>query len=156
MKVGFTHPYTVRYRTLGALSSLGCHLQKKWVHPLPSVLLVDNSQIILKTLGNILRQHSDISVIGAVSTLAEAIQLNEELRPDVTVMDLGMTSATDSSALEAKQLVQQSKTMVCISLLQAEDIGKRLEAIGVSGCIDKTELFVELPKRIRELYPSAN
>jgi chemotaxis response regulator CheB len=58
---------------------------------MPSVLLVDDPPVNLKAVQAMLLQHSDITVVGAVLSLAEVIGVNDDFHPDVTALDLSMT-----------------------------------------------------------------
>jgi chemotaxis response regulator CheB len=114
-----------------------------------SVLLVDDSPAILKAVQGMLLHHPDIRVIGAVLTLAEAIRVNEEFHPIVTVLDLSMTEGEEGKR-QADELIGNSKTVVLMTLLPEQDMKPLLAAIGVASCIDKMDLYSELPKFIRE------
>ena len=114
-----------------------------------SVLLVDDSPIILKVVRKMLLQYPDINVVEAVLTLDDAIRVNEEFHPNVTVLDLGMTEGEEAKR-QADELVGNSKTVVLMTLLPEQDMKPLLEAIGVASCIDKMNLYTELPKSIRE------
>ena len=115
------------------------------------VLLVDNSEIILKTASAMLSHYPDIEVIGAVSTLPDAIRVIEEFIPDVTVLDLSMVDRGAESAQQGLALVENSRNVVCMSLLEAKDVKKLASLIGVAVCVDKMDLYDELPKTIREV-----
>jgi chemotaxis response regulator CheB len=116
---------------------------------LPTVLLVDDSPVILRTVRAMLLQHPDINVIGAVRTLGEAIQMNDAFHPNVTVLDLSMTEGEEPKR-QANVLVENSKTVVLMTLLEDQDMKPLLAAIGVASCIDKMDLYSELPKLIRD------
>jgi DNA-binding NarL/FixJ family response regulator len=122
---------------------------------MPSVLLVDDSPVILKSIRAMLLNPHDITVVGAVLSLSEAILANKEFHPDVTVLDLGMADQGERSKHEANELVGQSKTVVLMSLLPERDMKPLLAAIGVDNCIDKMDLHSELPKVIRETHQIA-
>jgi chemotaxis response regulator CheB len=115
------------------------------------VLLVDGSELILKTASAMLSHYPDIEVIGAVSTLPDAIRVIEEFIPDVTVLDLSMVDRGAESAQQALALVENSRNVVCMSLLEAKDVKKLASLIGVAVCVDKMDLYDELPKTIREV-----
>ncbi len=83
---------------------------------MPSVLLVDDSPVILKAVQAMLPQRSDITVVGAVLSLTEAIQVNDDFHPDVTVLDLSMT-VEEEPKRRADELVGDSKTVVLMNLL---------------------------------------
>ena len=122
---------------------------------MPTVLLVDDSPVILKAIRAMLLDHPDIDVVGAVLTLTEAILVNEELHPSVTVLDLGMTEGEEAKR-QADELVGNSKTVVLMTLLPEQDMKPLLEAIGVASCIDKMNLYSELPRAIREAHQIAS
>ena len=115
------------------------------------VLLVDRSELILRTASAMLSHYSDMEVIGAVSTLPDAIRVIEEFIPDVTVLDLSMVDRGAESAQQALALVENSRNVVCMSLLEAKDVKKLASLIGVAVCVDKMDLYDELPKTIREV-----
>jgi chemotaxis response regulator CheB len=115
------------------------------------VLLVDRSELILKTASEMLSHYPDMEVIGAVSTLPDAIRVIEEFIPDVTVLDLSMVDRGAESAQQGLALVENSRNVVCMSLLEAKDVKKLASLIGVAVCIDKMDLYNELPKAIREV-----
>jgi DNA-binding NarL/FixJ family response regulator len=115
------------------------------------VLLVDRSELILKTASAMLSRYPDMEVIGAVSTLPDAIRVIEEFIPDVTVLDLSMVDRGAESAQQALALVENSRNVVCMSLLEAKDVKKLASLIGVAVCVDKMDLYDELPKTIRKV-----
>ena len=115
------------------------------------VLLVDRSELILKTASEMLSHYPDMEVIGAVSTLPDAIRVIEEFIPDVTVLDLSMVDRGAESAQQGLALVENSRNVVCMSLLEAKDVKKLASLIGVAVCVDKMDLYDELPKTIREV-----
>jgi len=115
------------------------------------VLLVDRSELILKTASAMLSHYPDIEVIGAVSALPDAIQVIEEFIPDVTVLDLSMMDRGPESAEQCRALVENSRRVVCMSLLEEKDVKRLASLIGEAVCIDKMDLGSELPKAIREV-----
>ena len=120
------------------------------------VLLVDRSELILKTASAMLSHYPDMEVIGAVSTLPDAIRVIEEFIPDVTVLDLSMVDRGAESAQQGLALVENSRNVVCMSLLEAKDVKRLASLIGVAVCVDKMDLYNELPKTIREVGIAAS
>jgi DNA-binding NarL/FixJ family response regulator len=98
-----------------------------------------------------LSHYPDIEVIGAVSALPDAIQVIEEFIPDVTVLDLSMMDRGPESAEQCRALVENSRRVVCMSLLEEKDVKRLASLIGEAVCIDKMDLYSELPKAIREV-----
>jgi len=116
-----------------------------------TVLLIDRSQVVLNSARALLSHYPDIKVVGAVTTLSDAIPLIEEFIPDVTVLDLSMTDEGDLSAQQGQTLAENSRSVVCMPLREEKDISKLASLIGVAVCIDKLDLYHELPKAIREV-----
>ena len=114
-----------------------------------SVLIVDNSEVILKGIKNMLSIYEDIHVVGAVCSLKEATQAVAQLKPDVTVLDLSLTEGEDQSLEDAQALIRSSRAVICISVRNAQDIANLTAALGMTKCVDKMNLFQDLPEAIR-------
>ena len=114
-----------------------------------TVLLVDHSPLMLAGLRKILAIHTDINVVGSVSTLREALTANDELHPDVTVLDLSLADRSDSSLTEARMLALRSKKMVTLTLFSDSETERIADLLGVTARIDKMHMFETLPNSIR-------
>ena len=55
-----------------------------------TVLLVDDHALVRQGLRSILESYSDVHVVGEAWNGEEAVQLTDELRPSVVVMDINM------------------------------------------------------------------
>ncbi|HST65857.1 MAG TPA: response regulator transcription factor, partial [Mycobacteriales bacterium] len=54
------------------------------------VLIADDQRVVREGLGMVLGLLPDVTVVGAASDGQEAVELAEQLRPDVVLMDLRM------------------------------------------------------------------
>jgi len=54
------------------------------------ILLADDHAVVRQGFGRILASHDDMEVVGEAGNGREAVQLAEELKPDVVVMDVSM------------------------------------------------------------------
>jgi DNA-binding NarL/FixJ family response regulator len=113
-----------------------------------TVLLVDHSPLMLAGLRRILAIHADINVVGSVSTLREALTANDDLHPDVTVLDLSLADRSDNSLTEARILALRSKRMVTLTLFCDSETERIANLLGVTSCIDKMHMFETLPNSI--------
>ena len=64
-----------------------------------SVLLVDDSQVVLTQIESIIDQHEDVEVVGTARNGAEAVQRVSQLHPDLVIMDIVMPEVDGLAAL---------------------------------------------------------
>lgn len=66
--------------------------------PVTRVLIVDDHPIVREGLGMLLATTTDLRVVGAAGTAADAVTTALRIRPDVVVMDLGLPDGTGFAA----------------------------------------------------------
>lgn len=110
------------------------------------VLIADDHKLFRQGLIGLMRTRDDlVEVVGEASTGAEAIQLAEQLLPDVILMDVYMPEVDGLQA--AKEIRGRFPNIAIVMLTSSERDGHLYEAvqIGVSGyllkSLDATELF---------------
>jgi DNA-binding NarL/FixJ family response regulator len=110
------------------------------------VLIADDHKLFRQGLIGLMRTREDlVSVIGEASTGSEAVQLAEQLHPDVILMDIYMPQMDGLQA--AKEIRQRLPETAIVMLTSSERDGHLYEAvqIGVSGyllkSLDADELF---------------
>jgi DNA-binding NarL/FixJ family response regulator len=113
------------------------------------VLLVDDSPVALNGLQGILRNHSDIEIVGEAGDGVEAICKAEALRPDVILMDAQMPG------MDGVEAARRIKTLLpCVKVLfmavHAAHINAALEA-GADGFVMKDCGRQELLEETRKL-----
>ena len=106
------------------------------------VLMVDDSPVFLDAARRLLEREG-LSVVGAASTSAMAIDATERLRPDVVLVDimLGQESGIDL----ARRLVERSiggvpAIVILISTESEDDFSELIEASPARGFVHKSEL----------------
>ena len=104
--------------------------------------MVDDSPVFLEAARRLLEREG-LSVIGAASTSAMAIDATERLRPDVVLVDimLGQESGIDL----ARRLVERSvrgapAIVILISTESEDDFSELIEASPARGFVHKSEL----------------
>jgi DNA-binding NarL/FixJ family response regulator len=110
------------------------------------VLIADDHRLFRQGLIGLMRTREDlVQVIGEASTGTEAIQLAEQLRPDVILMDIYMPEVDGLEA--AKEIRSRCPEIAIVMLTSSERDGHLYESvqIGVAGyllkSLDATELF---------------
>ena len=91
------------------------------------VLLVEDHFMARMALRSILGGRSDLSVVAETDSGPEAIRLYEKLRPDVTVMDLGLPEISGFEAIIAiRKLDRGAKIVVLTNFEGSEDVYRAL------------------------------
>lgn len=97
------------------------------------VLLVDDHPLVRQCLMTILKQHSNIEVIGEASDGDEAIMRVEELKPAVVVMDINMQKM---DGVTAARLIKQQYPQVAIVGLSADPKDYNVYAMQKAGVFE--------------------
>ncbi|HEY8952321.1 MAG TPA: response regulator transcription factor [Candidatus Dormibacteraeota bacterium] len=104
-------------------------------------LIVDDNPRFLDVARNLLELEG-VTVVGLASSSAEALDRVEELRPDVTLLDIEL--GVESGFELARRLDQQANTTTCpmilISTHDEADYADLIEASPVLGFLSKSDL----------------
>ena len=113
------------------------------------LIIADDHRIVYEGLKPLLDSQHDIEVIGLANTGRKAVQLTQELNPDLVIMDIYMP---DLDGIEATlQIVSQCPEVKIIALSMNSDklhVKRMLEA-GASAYLTKDCSFEELVNAIR-------
>ncbi len=113
------------------------------------VLLVDDHKIIREGLRALIENQSDMQVIAESPDGRTAVQLAQQLSPDVVIMDIAMP---DLNGVEAtRQIIASSSSVKVIALSMRSDrrfVAEMLKA-GASGYLLKDCAFEDLVRAIR-------
>jgi DNA-binding NarL/FixJ family response regulator len=103
-------------------------------------LIVDDSAPFLEAASTLLKQEG-VDVIGVAANSAEALRLVEELRPDVTLVDidLGSENGFDLAAQLSSHANAQSN-VILISTHAERDLAQLIEASPALGFVPKAHL----------------
>ncbi|MFD1735921.1 response regulator [Bacillus salitolerans] len=92
------------------------------------ILIVDDAKFMRVTLSNIL-QKGDHEIVGEAENGTQAIQLFEELSPDLVTMDITMPEMNGLDALKAiKNKAPQAKIIMCSAMGQQKMVVEAIEA----------------------------
>ena len=115
-----------------------------------TVLLADDHTLVRQGLRVLLEAQPDIRIIGEAGDGREAVQLSNQLKPDVVVMDIAMPLL---NGLEATRqiLAQIPETRVLIlSSYSDDEYVHQLTEAGAAGYLLKHAAVADLVKAIRE------
>lgn len=107
------------------------------------VLVVDDSAFMRRAITSMLQEDPEIKVIGTARDGLEAVQMVQELKPDVVTMDVEMPRMDGITAL--KEIMQKCPVpVIMVSSLTTEGAKETIEALEL-GAVD----FI--PKNLAEL-----
>ncbi len=103
-----------------------------------SVVIVDDHDLIRYGLAAVVEQHSDIKVVGAAGSVAEAIATIERARPDVVLLDMMLGDEGGVKVLQHfRQLTGRPRFLVLTAMSRTSDL-QRAMAAGADGYLMKT------------------
>ncbi len=113
------------------------------------VLLADDSDLMRRTIRRFLNDHPEVELVGEAADFAQTVQMTNDLKPQVIVMDLHM--AEDSSLDVKSHLGCGASRLLAISISNDKDAWTLAESFGAATLLDKSELFGELIPAIEQL-----
>ena len=113
------------------------------------VLIVDDSRAFLEA-AHVLLEREGLSVVGVASTAGEAIRQDEELRPDIALVDI-MLGAESGFAL-ARSLSEKDLdgrlAVILVSTHAETDFADLIADSPAKGFLTKSEVSAEAIRRI--------
>ena len=120
-----------------------------------NVLIVDDHALIRDGIIAMLKNENDICIIGEAVDGEEAIAKNDELNPDIIVMDIMMPKINGLDA--AKKIKEQNPEakIIFLSMEVKEDFISEAIKAGASGYIPKDSNKIVLTDAIRSVHQGA-
>ena len=109
------------------------------------VIVADDTAIVRRSICNLLQDRTDIVVVGESADFAQALQMAQELRPDVVILDLHMPdqSRVVSSHIKARFKVLGIRS-IAISIWSDPETATLAEDFGAVVLLNKIELGEKL------------
>jgi len=114
------------------------------------VLLVDDHVMVRQGLRTTLESYSDIEVVGEAGDGQEAVELAEDLKPEVVIMDIHMPNM---NGIEATSSIKSRHPDMKIIGLSANTDGESERALlraGAEALLSKVAAAGELHRAIRQ------
>jgi two-component system response regulator NreC len=116
------------------------------------VLLTDDHTLFRQGIRTLLSAESDMEVVAEAADGAEAVAQARQHRPDVVLMDIGMTGM---SSFEATRLIRKERPetrVVFLSMYDDDEYLAECVTMGASGYILKESPAEQLLTAIREVH----
>ena len=116
------------------------------------VMLVDDHSMVRQGIRILLEQFEGIEVIGEAANGSKAIELVQDLQPDVVLMDLTMPGMDGIEAIHRIIAIRPNQHIIVLTgFLDDERLIRAVKA-GAHGCVDKTIPPEDLVHAIRDVY----
>jgi pilus assembly protein CpaE len=113
------------------------------------VIIVDDVSETRENVRKLLQFESDVEVVGLARTGTEAIQISQELNPDVVLMDINMPDMDGISATEAIRAKQPAVQVVILSVQSDQNYMRRAMLAGARDFLTKPPMGDELISAVR-------
>ncbi len=113
------------------------------------LLLVDDHRVVRSGLRLLLDNEVDLTIVGETGTGQEALQLVEQLQPDLVLMDIGLP---DLSGIDVTYQIKQrwpDVAIVALTIHEDEEYFFKMLQAGVNGYVTKRAAPEELLTAVR-------
>lgn len=117
-----------------------------------TVVVVDDHPVVRRGLASMIDDEPDLHVVGQCSSAAEAVQMCNALRPNVTLMDLRMPDMSGTDAIVAiRRQIPDARIIVLTTFDGDEDVFRAVQA-GARGYLLKGTLPEAIMEAIRNVH----
>jgi two-component system response regulator NreC len=116
-----------------------------------SVLLVDDNPIFLHCAKRFLQKRRDVIVVGTVSGGKWAINLAQNLKPDVALIDLSMSDLPGLELIPQLRAALPEIGIIALTLFDTDDYRQAALAAGADGFVSKNTMNTDLMPAIQRV-----
>jgi NarL family two-component system response regulator LiaR len=113
------------------------------------LLVVDDNEMVRSSLAIFIDSFDDFELAGEASDGEEALNLCQQVHPDVVLMDLVMPKMDGTSATRAIRTSFPDIHVVALTSFGDEELIRGVITAGASGCISKRSRIDKLAQAIR-------
>lgn len=116
------------------------------------IMCVEDHRIVREGLALTINQEPDMKVVGSCATVPEAIELYRTVRPDVTLMDLRLGSASGVDAIKAIRKENPEARIIVLTMYEGDEDIYRAHQAGATTYLLKDTLSSDLVRVVREVH----
>ena len=116
------------------------------------IVIVDHERVVAAGLARIIHRREEMRVIGTAHSMAEAMELVDELCPDIVLCGYRLPDG-DGAALTEQVLARRPETkIVVLTSLAAPEMALRCVSAGCLGIVAKTASAADVTSAIRRVH----
>jgi DNA-binding NarL/FixJ family response regulator len=116
------------------------------------VLLTDDHTLFRQGIRTLLAVEPDMEVVGEAANAFDAVTTAKQMRPDIVLMDIGMTGMSSFEATRQIRKDRSETRVIFLSMYDDEDYLAECVDIGASGYVLKDSPSEQLMTAIREVH----
>jgi DNA-binding NarL/FixJ family response regulator len=115
-----------------------------------TVAIIEDHQILVDSLGLMLRYEQDMEFLGAASSLSDGQILVENCSPDVLLLDVGLPDGNGLDMIPQVNTASPDTNIIVLTSLSDEATLMRVVDSGISGFVSKDSQLSDLLEAIRK------
>src|SRR5437879_3149595 len=115
-------------------------------------LLVDDHTLFRQGVRRLLEGEPDFEVIGESPDAGDAVEKARELRPDVVLMDIGMTGLSSFEAARQIRKNRPETKVLFLTMYEDEDYLVQCLEVGAAGYVLKDTPAAQLVTAVKDVY----
>jgi two-component system NarL family response regulator len=125
-------------------------------HTAIRILIVDDHPVVRHGLMAAIDRQLDMTVVGAVADLEQALRICQTDPPDVILLDLRLPDAPPDQAVTQVRGAYPAGRVLLLSMDEAGDDLCRAMVAGAAGCVPRTAELEEMVDAIRTIHAGAS
>ena len=114
-----------------------------------SVAIIEDHQILVDSLGLMLRYEPEMEFLGSASSVSDGQPLVQNSKPDVLLLDIGLPDGNGLDMIPEVNTISPDTHIVILTSLSDEATLMRVIDSGISGFVSKNSELSELLETIR-------
>ena len=106
-----------------------------------TVLIVDDNEFIRRALCELFQREADFEVCADAENGREAIEMAEQLLPDLIVLDLSMPVMNGLDAARVLKRIMPTVPLIMYSVFEDRFVEQQARLIGISDVVSKSDPF---------------
>jgi DNA-binding NarL/FixJ family response regulator len=115
------------------------------------ILVVDDHDVVRQGVRLILRRRTDWQICGEAENGLQALQKEQELKPDLIILDISMPGKDGLEVVTALGERGSSAKVLVLTMHDSRELGAAVKAAGAKGYVTKSHAGRDLVKAIQTI-----